>query len=138
MLVGPAALMVVKGFIWAIALGSGTSGGVLAPLLIIGGALGAVARSCPAAMPALWPLVGMAAIMGGTMRVAADGRAVRPGADPRCQDPARAPDRLGDGLRPHGPGDEALDPDREGRPAGLPHPAASTASIRSSASVSSR
>ncbi len=36
-------LIVVKGLIWSIALGSGTSGGVLAPLLIMGGALGALA-----------------------------------------------------------------------------------------------
>ena len=35
-------LIVVKAIIWAVALGSGTSGGVLAPLLIIGGAMGAV------------------------------------------------------------------------------------------------
>ena len=41
-------LLVVKALIWSIALGSGTSGGVLAPLLIMGGALGAVvARVSP-------------------------------------------------------------------------------------------
>src|SRR5262249_52957930 len=33
-------LLVVKAVIWSVALGSGTSGGVLAPLLIMGGALG--------------------------------------------------------------------------------------------------
>ena len=33
--------LVVKALVWSFALGSGTSGGVLAPLLIIGGALGA-------------------------------------------------------------------------------------------------
>jgi CIC family chloride channel protein len=38
-------LMVVKALVWAIALGSGTSGGVLAPLLIIGGSLGTPAGS---------------------------------------------------------------------------------------------
>ena len=44
-------LMVVKCWIWSTSLGSGTSGGVLAPLLIMGGALGAAgsALSCPAA-----------------------------------------------------------------------------------------
>ena len=35
-------LLAVKAFIWAVALGSGTSGGVLAPLLTIGAGLGAV------------------------------------------------------------------------------------------------
>lgn len=34
-------LLLTKAIIWSVALGSGTSGGVLAPLLIIGGALGA-------------------------------------------------------------------------------------------------
>lgn len=62
-------LLVVKGVIWAVALGSGTSGGVLAPLLIMGGGLGAVlAQFLPAASPGFWPLLAMAAIMGGTMR----------------------------------------------------------------------
>ena len=36
------ALLVVKAIVWLVALGSGTSGGVLAPLLILGGALGAL------------------------------------------------------------------------------------------------
>lgn len=62
-------LTIVKGVIWAVALGSGTSGGVLAPLLIIGGALGALEASfLPGGDATLWPLVGMAAVMGGTMR----------------------------------------------------------------------
>jgi H+/Cl- antiporter ClcA len=63
------ALMAVKCCIWSIALGSGTSGGVLAPLLIMGGALGAVSASfLPGGDRPLWALVGMAAVMGGTMR----------------------------------------------------------------------
>jgi H+/Cl- antiporter ClcA len=62
-------LMFVKGVIWAIALGSGTSGGVLAPLLIIGGCLGAMESAVlPGGDKAMWPLVSMAAVMGGTMR----------------------------------------------------------------------
>ncbi len=62
-------LLAVKASIWAIALGSGTSGGVLAPLLILGGGLGTVlAPWLPAASPGFWPLLAMAAIMGGTMR----------------------------------------------------------------------
>jgi H+/Cl- antiporter ClcA len=63
------ALIAGKAIIWSIALGSGTSGGVLAPLLIMGGALGAIeAAFLPAGDRALWPLVGMAAALGGTMR----------------------------------------------------------------------
>jgi H+/Cl- antiporter ClcA/CBS domain-containing protein len=62
-------LLVGKAFVWSIALGSGTSGGVLAPLLIMGGALGAFAsRWLPVGDAGLWAMVGMAAIMGGTMR----------------------------------------------------------------------
>jgi len=62
-------LLVVKAVIWAVALGSGTSGGVLAPLLIMGGGLGvALAPWLPAASGGFWPLLAMAAILGGTMR----------------------------------------------------------------------
>ena len=62
-------LLLVKALIWAVALGSGTSGGVLAPLLIIGGAMGAVVSGImPAASPGFWALLAMAATMGGTMR----------------------------------------------------------------------
>ena len=46
-------LLVVKAVIWAVALGSGTSGGVLAPLLIMGGGMGAgLALSCLRRAPA--------------------------------------------------------------------------------------
>jgi CIC family chloride channel protein len=62
-------LAVTKAIVWSIALGSGTSGGVLAPLLIMGGALGAfLAHWIPAGDASLWAMVGMAAIMVGTMR----------------------------------------------------------------------
>jgi chloride channel protein, CIC family len=62
-------LMLVKSIIWAVALGSGTSGGVLAPLLMIGGCVGALfGNLLPHAGPGDWALIGMAATMGGTMR----------------------------------------------------------------------
>jgi chloride channel protein, CIC family len=62
-------LLVAKALVWSIALGSGTSGGVLAPLLIMGGALGAFAGSwVPGGDTGLWALIGMAAMMAGTMR----------------------------------------------------------------------
>jgi len=62
-------LLAVKAVIWAVALGSGTSGGVLAPLLIMGGAMGAALSGyLPAADGGFWPLLAMAATMGGTMR----------------------------------------------------------------------
>lgn len=64
-----AGLMIAKALVWAIALGSGTSGGVLAPLLIMGGALGAlIGQWLPGHDAGMWALIGMAAMMGGTMR----------------------------------------------------------------------
>jgi chloride channel protein, CIC family len=70
-IVGPALLGILlgKSLVWSIALGSGTSGGVLAPLLMMGGALGAaLAQFIPLGDSGLWALIGMAAMMGGTMR----------------------------------------------------------------------
>ena len=62
-------LVVGKALVWAIALGSGTSGGVLAPLLILGGALGAfIGQWLPVGDVGLWAMIGMAAMMAGTMR----------------------------------------------------------------------
>lgn len=62
-------LIVCKAAMWVVALASGTSGGVLAPLLMMGAALGAVlGPHLPGAQPALWPLVFMAATLGGMMR----------------------------------------------------------------------
>ena len=63
-------VLVVKSLIWTIALGSGTSGGVLAPLLMMGAALGGVeAMVLPDMGIGFWPLISMGAILGGTMRV---------------------------------------------------------------------
>src|SRR5581483_5181405 len=62
-------VLLVKSIIWAVSLGSGTSGGVLAPLLMMGGALGGIeAMFLPHEGAGFWPLVSMGAILGGTMR----------------------------------------------------------------------
>jgi H+/Cl- antiporter ClcA/CBS-domain-containing membrane protein len=62
-------VLVVKSIIWSVSLGSGTSGGVLAPLLMMGGALGGVESwILPHEGVGFWPLVSMGAILGGTMR----------------------------------------------------------------------
>jgi chloride channel protein, CIC family len=64
-----AGILLVKSIIWAVALGSGTSGGVLAPLLMMGGALGGLeAMFLPQMGVGFWPLISMGAILGGTMR----------------------------------------------------------------------
>src|SRR5262245_12431361 len=62
-------LIVVKWSIWALFLGSGTSGGVLAPLLMIGAALGSLAQPwLPASGQGFWAMIAMGAVLGGTMR----------------------------------------------------------------------
>ena len=64
-----ATLLVGKAILWAVALGSGTSGGVLAPLLLMGGSLGVLeAHLLPVGSAPLWVLVSMSATLGGTMR----------------------------------------------------------------------
>ena len=62
------ALLVVKAVVWLVALGSGTSGGVLAPLLILGGALGALLGQFLPGPIGFWAMIGMAGIMSGAMR----------------------------------------------------------------------
>jgi chloride channel protein, CIC family len=62
-------ILLVKWIIWSVSLGSGTSGGVLAPLLMMGGALGGLeAMVLPNEGAGFWPLISMGAILGGTMR----------------------------------------------------------------------
>ncbi len=62
-------LLLIKALVWSFSLGSGTSGGVVAPLLIMGGALGAFeAQWIPLGDAGLWATLSMAAVMGGTMR----------------------------------------------------------------------
>ncbi|AGB72329.1 MULTISPECIES: chloride channel protein [Rhizobium] len=62
------AILLVKAGIWLVALSSGTSGGVLAPLLILGGTLGWLVGLILPGDPGFWAMLGMAAMMGGTMR----------------------------------------------------------------------
>jgi H+/Cl- antiporter ClcA len=63
-------VLLVKSVIWAIPLGAGTSGGVLAPMLMMGAALGALEGELfPDYGPGFWAIIGMSAILGGTMRV---------------------------------------------------------------------
>jgi CIC family chloride channel protein len=62
-------ILVVKTLIWGLSLGSGTSGGVLAPVFMIGGALGALeGHILPGVTPGFWALIGLSAVVGGVMR----------------------------------------------------------------------
>jgi CBS domain-containing protein len=62
-------ILVVKSLIWGLSLGSGTSGGVLAPAFMIGAALGALeGHVLPSPGPGFWALIGLAAVVGGVMR----------------------------------------------------------------------
>ncbi|GAB2547098.1 chloride channel protein [Rhodanobacter koreensis] len=71
-MVGTAILvfMLVKSVMWVIYLGSGTSGGVLAPLLSLGAGLGGLESMLfPGPDPLLWPLLSMGAMLAGVMRL---------------------------------------------------------------------
>ncbi len=61
-------LLVVKSVVWLVALGSGTSGGILAPLLILGGCAGFLIGQYLPGDPGFWAMIGMAGVMSGTMR----------------------------------------------------------------------
>ncbi len=62
-------LFVVKLVIWSGALGGGTSGGILAPILIMGGAIGGImGHGLPGASPGTWALIGLAGALGGVTR----------------------------------------------------------------------
>ena len=62
-------LFAVKLAIWSGGLGSGTSGGILAPILMMGAALGGVmGHALPGATPGVWALLGLAGALGGVTR----------------------------------------------------------------------
>ncbi|WP_181909356.1 chloride channel protein [Paenibacillus taihuensis] len=62
-------ILLVKTVVWIISLGSGTSGGILAPILIIGGTLGEImGMMFHAPAPAVWSILGMAAVFAGVTR----------------------------------------------------------------------
>ena len=62
-------ILIVKTLIWSLSLGSGTSGGVLAPVFMIGGALGALeGYALPHVFAGFWAMAGLAAVVGGVMR----------------------------------------------------------------------
>ncbi|MGW0357479.1 chloride channel protein [Nocardia nova] len=62
-------ILVVKTLIWSLSLGSGTSGGVLAPVFMIGAALGAAEGGLlPHVAAGFWAMCGLAAVVGGVMR----------------------------------------------------------------------
>ncbi len=59
-----AGVLLVKVFIWVVALSSNTAGGILAPLLMIGAALGAAfSHLLPQLPPGGWAIVGMSALL---------------------------------------------------------------------------
>jgi CBS domain-containing protein len=64
-----ALLFVVKLVIWSGGLGSGTSGGILAPILMMGAALGGVmGHVLPGTSPGVWALIGLAGALAGVTR----------------------------------------------------------------------
>ena len=64
-----ATVLIVKLLIWSVALGSGTSGGILAPILMMGAAMGGlVASLLPGTDPGAWSVLGMSAVLAGVTR----------------------------------------------------------------------
>jgi H+/Cl- antiporter ClcA/CBS domain-containing protein len=62
-------VLLVKLVIWSVALGSGTSGGILAPILIIGAAVGGLMSPLLfGGSSGAWSLLGMAAVLAGVTR----------------------------------------------------------------------
>jgi chloride channel protein, CIC family len=62
-------LFVVKLVIWSAGLGSGTSGGILAPVMMLGAAIGgALGHVLPGASPGVWALIGLAGAISGVTR----------------------------------------------------------------------
>jgi chloride channel protein, CIC family len=65
-------IIIAKSLMWAFSLSSGTSGGVLAPLLMIGAAIGegiAQLAHLPGDTQAIWALMGMGAMLAGALGV---------------------------------------------------------------------
>jgi CBS domain-containing protein len=62
-------LFIVKLLIWAIGLGSGTSGGILAPIIMMGAAIGGMlGMALPGGTPADWAVLGVVAALSGVTR----------------------------------------------------------------------
>ena len=110
-------LLIVKAIIWAVALGSGTSGGVLAPLLIMGGGMGAaLAARAARRQSGLLGAAGDGATMGGTMRSPLTATFFAAEAHRQHTCPAATAGRVRDRSSGHRAADATLHPDREGRP----------------------
>jgi chloride channel protein, CIC family len=63
-------VLIVKWLIWSVALGSGTSGGVLAPVMMIGAGMGALlSYGLPDMGPGFWAMIGLGAMLSGALRV---------------------------------------------------------------------
>ncbi len=115
-------LSLFKFISWSIALGSGTSGGTLAPLFTIGGGLGAILGLAATALlpglgvdPRVAGLVGMAAIFAGASRALLASGRLRLRDDPAADGAAAAARRLQRGLPRLQPADAALHHDGEDR-----------------------
>ncbi len=110
-------LIIGKGLVWSVALGSGTSGGVLAPLAHHRRRAGGDVRPLPAGRRRR--VVGDGGHGGHDDRGhgrAADRPVLRARTHARPQRAARAVVWLGGLAGGHGAGDETLDPDRKARP----------------------
>ena len=116
-----ALLLVVKLVIWSGALGGGTSGGILAPIMMMGAAIGGIlGHVLPGTTPGVWALLGLAGAIAGVTRSPVHRHRLRLRAHPRPEQPARP---AGSSHR-RPPGQRAgvttIHPDRKSGPTRLP------------------
>ena len=115
------ALLVVKGVIWVIALASGTSGGTLAPLLMMGGAVGVLeAHILPFGDAGFWALIAHGGSAGRDAALPTDRDRVRHRADGRSARDAVSARRVRRFIRRDSVDHATLHPDgaaRTARPA---------------------
>ena len=122
-LIGQALLLLIitKTVVWLVALGSGTSGGVLAPLLIIGGTLGAIVGHWLPGDAGFWALLGMAAVMSAAMRAPLTGAVFAIELTGRLDGAPRNHRCRSSELRRCRTDPATLDPDREDFSQGAPY-----------------
>jgi len=116
-------LLVAKSLMWAFSLSSGTSGGVLAPLLMIGAALGeSIARLAhmPVETQALWAMMGDGSDAIGRVGCTPDGDSLLDRVDPRPAGTVAADACMYGILLGDLAGDAAVDSYREAKSSRLP------------------
>ena len=114
-------VLIVKWLIWSVALGSGTSGGVLAPVMMIGAGLGALmSYGLPDMGPGFWAMIGLGRDAKRNVARADDGDCIHGGTDARLEHAAAAAAGVRGIVHGFDGFAAAVDPDGKGGATGLP------------------